>query len=252
MRFVHCLFTLAFLALPAQAKYGGGAGEPNDPYLIYTAEQMNEIGAASSDWDKHFKLMADIDLGIFPGGEFNIIGLDRHNSFRGVFDGNGHTISNLAYNSADTDHIGLFGYVKGDAQISNLGLIDPNIDAGTGDDVGGLVGYFSGGLVSCCCVRGGRVCGNLNVGGLVGYSLGDIRNCYSSTEVSAVRRIGGLVGSHLGRIVKSYSTSVVRGSSAVGGLLSSVCDEWGCYSPTVTSFWDVETSGQDISAAGTP
>ena len=43
-------------------KYGGGLGDANNPYLIYTSCQMQEIGADSNDWDKHFKLMADIDL----------------------------------------------------------------------------------------------------------------------------------------------------------------------------------------------
>ena len=39
------LVMLCFSGLTAQAQYGGGSGEPNDPYLIYTAEQMNTIGA---------------------------------------------------------------------------------------------------------------------------------------------------------------------------------------------------------------
>ncbi|MHC4633497.1 MAG: hypothetical protein ACYS9C_19800 [Planctomycetota bacterium] len=53
--------------LPAQAKYGGGTGGPNDPYLIYTAGQMNEIGLSGNwgDLDKHFLLCADIDLSAF-------------------------------------------------------------------------------------------------------------------------------------------------------------------------------------------
>lgn len=55
-------FFIFSLAAVTQRKYGGGTGEPNDPYLIYTAEQMNAIGAKPNDWDKHFKLMADIDL----------------------------------------------------------------------------------------------------------------------------------------------------------------------------------------------
>ena len=38
------LMMLYFSGLTAQAQYGGGSGEPNDPYMIYTAEQMNEIG----------------------------------------------------------------------------------------------------------------------------------------------------------------------------------------------------------------
>ena len=50
---------------PTHAQYGGGSGEPNDPYLIYTAEQMNEIGLHEYDWDKHFKLMAYFYLGGF-------------------------------------------------------------------------------------------------------------------------------------------------------------------------------------------
>ena len=54
------LVMLYFSGLPAEAQYGGG--KPNDPYLIYTAEQMNAIGTGANDWDKHFKLMADIEL----------------------------------------------------------------------------------------------------------------------------------------------------------------------------------------------
>jgi hypothetical protein len=36
------------------APYGAGAREPNDPYLIYTAEQFKAIGANPDDWDRHF------------------------------------------------------------------------------------------------------------------------------------------------------------------------------------------------------
>ena len=74
--------------------YTGGTGEPNDPYLIYDANQMNAIGADPCDWDKHFKLMADIDLSRFTGTDFNIIGYwderGPNEPFTGVFDGTGH------------------------------------------------------------------------------------------------------------------------------------------------------------------
>ena len=97
------LFAMCLFGRPAEAQYGGGTGEPNDPYLIYTAEQMNAIGANQDDWDKHFKLMADIDLSTFAGTSFNIIG-ERYyeagwveNPFTGVFVGNGKKISNFAY-----------------------------------------------------------------------------------------------------------------------------------------------------------
>lgn len=101
--------------LPTQAKYGGGTGEPNDPYLIFDANQMNAIGADSSDWDKHFKLTADVDLRQFTGTEFNIIGYDVNSSdnkpFTGVFDGNGHTISSFNY-TGGTENVGLFGVIS--------------------------------------------------------------------------------------------------------------------------------------------
>jgi hypothetical protein len=48
---------------------------------------MNAIGANSNDWDKHFKLMADIDLSGFTGTDFNIIGID------GDIETSGHSTS---------------------------------------------------------------------------------------------------------------------------------------------------------------
>ncbi|MHC4682659.1 MAG: hypothetical protein ACYTEK_28780, partial [Planctomycetota bacterium] len=51
---------LCLPARPAQAKYDGGAGTESSPYLIRNPEQLNSIGAVRSDWDKHFKLVADI------------------------------------------------------------------------------------------------------------------------------------------------------------------------------------------------
>ena len=79
LRAIPLLIAVCLAGFPAQAQYGGGSGEPNDPYLIYTAEQMNEIGLHEEDWDKHFKLMADIDLSAYTGTDFNIIGIDWDN-----------------------------------------------------------------------------------------------------------------------------------------------------------------------------
>ncbi len=58
------LVMLYFFGLPAQTQYGGGSGTAGYPYLIYTAEQMNEIGLYEGDLDKHFKLMDDIELSV--------------------------------------------------------------------------------------------------------------------------------------------------------------------------------------------
>jgi len=88
------LLALWSLASLVHAKYGGGTGTPEAPYLIYTPEQMNAIGADPNDWDKHFKLMAGIELSAYTGESFNIIG-NSTTKFTGVFDGDGHTISNF-------------------------------------------------------------------------------------------------------------------------------------------------------------
>jgi hypothetical protein len=92
---VRWLLCTLFLTCSAQAEYGGGNGTAEDPYLIYTPEQMNTIGTEPNDWDKHFKLMADIDLSRYRGTDFNIIGTGFLPAFSGVFDGDGHTISNF-------------------------------------------------------------------------------------------------------------------------------------------------------------
>jgi len=251
------LLTINFSAIPARAKYGGGTGEPNDPYLIFTAEQMNEIGLSVNwdDWDKHFKLMADINLSAYTGTNFNIIG-NTTTAFTGVFDGNGHTISNFTYTSTFTDNVGLFGYVTGpNGEIKNLGLIDPNVDGGTRYYVGSLVGWL-GGTVTDCYVQGGSVSGyryNCRyVGGLGGVNYGTISNCYATASVSGYEYVGGLVGRNgKGRlfvqstISNCYSTGTVSGYSAVGGLVGD--NRWG---KVTVSFWDIQTSGQTTSAGG--
>ncbi|MHC4313323.1 MAG: GLUG motif-containing protein [Planctomycetota bacterium] len=237
---ITVLLVICCCCLPAQAKYGGGTGGPNDPYLIYTAGQMNEIGLSVNwgDLDKYFKLMVDIDLGGFTGTSFNIIGYfagenSRDNKpFTGVFDGNGHTIANFTYNSNDRRSIGLFGYVSGEnAEIKNLGLIDPNVDAGTGDYVGSLVGSLREGAVTGCYVQGGSVKGDNYVGGLVGTNSyhgliinGTITNCYSTAGVSGNLYVGGLVGlNHESTITNCCSTASVAANRYVGGLVGRNC-----------------------------
>ena len=229
---------------PVSAKYGSGVGGPNDPYLIYTAEQLNNIGAEPNDWDKHFKLMADIDLG---GSDLSVIG-NHSNPFSGVLDGNGYTISNF------TGTWGLFRYVDGpDAEIKNLGLIDPNVVGGP--QAGSLVSQLTYGTVSNCYVEGGSTSdGVFYTGGLIGSNYGGtIDNCHTSGRVSSSRHVlgglvgqngdrgtitdcsssadvssfatggevavGGLVGENRGGIGRCYSTGAVSGRYSVGGLV---------------------------------
>ena len=158
--------------------YGGGTGTAEDPYLIYTAEQLNAIGLSFCDWDKHFKLMADINLSAFDGEDgrpvFNVIGsglwddfAGRWDSFAGVFDGNYHTVSCLTL--AGQDYLGMFGRLERGAEVRNLGIVDVNI-VGSGSFVGALAGQSHGDLTRC--YSSGTVHGDWSVGGLVGASFG--------------------------------------------------------------------------------
>ena len=54
--------SISYPGAPGQAKYGGGTGEPNDPYQIATADDPMLLGESPEDYDKHFILTNDIDL----------------------------------------------------------------------------------------------------------------------------------------------------------------------------------------------
>jgi hypothetical protein len=249
-----------------------GAGTQDDPYLIYTAEELDVIGVFPCELDKHFKLMSDIDLS-HVGTEFNIIGITS--PFTGVFDGNGKKITNLNHTR------GLFVSVSG--AIKDLGLIDSNVDAGTGSYVGSLVGNLQGGTITNCYAEGGSVSGGSYVGGLVGENTwyATITNCYSSGSVSGNYSVGGLVGNNWGTITDCYAEGgSVSGNNYVGGLVGrnygtitncyatgSVLASGSEWQPGVVgglvgemgenrgevtdSFWDTQTSGQVTSAGGT-
>ena len=217
------LVAFCFLTQPTQAKYDGGAGTENSPYLIRTPEQLNSIGTARSDWNKHFKLVADIDLSAYSGSAYNMIGTEMLESFSGVFDGNDHTISNLNLTSARQQHIGLFGYVSG--KIMNLGLINPRVVA-QGINVGALIGYLDSATITGCYATGVDVSGDDNIGGLIGWSTGRLFNCYSTGKVSGDWYVGGLIGLVTDSTVNtSYSKANVSGNGDVGGLVGKTGDE---------------------------
>ena len=215
------------LAGTAAAKYAGGNGEPNDPYRIATATDLNDIGNYEEDWDKHFVLVNDVNLTGYTSERFKIIGrwidwYDPNNKpFTGVFDGNEHKIWNFTWDSNGINSVGLFGYVGSDGQIKNLGLENIDVNAVNGNFIGGLVGEMDGGTITGCYTTG-RVLGNRDsVAGLVGdIEAGTITNCYSTASISETGwNVGGLVGFLGGTIANSYAAGHVTGTGNAGGLL---------------------------------
>jgi hypothetical protein len=210
---------------PTCAKYGGGSGTPDDPYQIWTAEQMNAIGAEPNDWDKHFKLMADVDLGGCVGdNRFRIIA--HYDRFTGSFDGNGNRIVNFAYQAQYDYEIGLFGCLWEPARIENVILVNPRVDAEGSTWVGALVGWLQRGTIANCRVEGGSIAGGQNVGGLVGWNGttepndgGAISDCQSSARVSGSYAVGGLAGVNYDLITLSSSSGDATGGARAGGLV---------------------------------
>lgn len=223
-----------------------GTGTQDDPFLIYTAEELNMIGLYPCEWDKHFKLVADVDLSGHDGKDdrpsFNIVGTGTGSfvsypsaAFTGVLDGNGHTVSHLTITGGR--FLGFVGRLTSRGEVKNLGVVDVNI-TGSGICVGGLVGYSQSGTV-VNCYSTGAVSGQDYVGGLAGHNWdSDVTNCYSTCSASGSRSVGGLVGyNYEGHLTQCFSTGDVRGNSNVGGLVGedSGGDVIRCYSAGAVS-----------------
>jgi filamentous hemagglutinin family protein len=172
--------------------------------------------------------------------------------FTGVFDGLGRTISGLFIKRPLESFLGLFGSATDAvaATIANVGLVNVSITGGF--QTGGLLGRVSG-TVSNCYVTGTVTGTSDYVGGLVGLNAGSVSDSYSTATVNGniygSTYVGGLVGrlDTGGSITNSYSTGVVTGFASVGGLVGY---NYGV-GPIVNSYWDTDTSLQDISDGGT-
>ena len=206
---------------------------------------VDDLQAMQDDLAGNYWLANDIDasdtINWNGGAGFESIGVNV-GKFTGIFDGDGHTITDLFINNPVIRSEGLFGWISG--TVRNVGITS-NITSNS-YYAGGLVGVNSGGTVTNCYSTG-AVSGS-SAGGLVGVnSGGTVTNCYSISAVSASSQSGGLVGSNAsgGIITNCYSTGAVSGGSAVGGFVA-------YNTGTVTDcFWDTQTSGQATSAGGT-
>ena len=217
------IILIGFAPKNCLAKYSGGDGSETNPYRISNAYDMNDIGLHDEDRASHFVLTNDIDLAQFTGTQFNIIGYTS-TPFTGVFDGNGHTISNFTYTYSGSaqKNIGIFGYVDGAAaEIKNLTVANPDVNGGAnGTDVGAIAGYLKNGTIRNCTVTGGSVRGTWLTGGLAGSSRGQIIDCHADTEVGGEIWSGGLVGSAWSGLIQNCGTSAaVHGIQNVGGLV---------------------------------
>ena len=188
------LFLCSILSTFAQFS-GSGSGTESDPYLIFYADQLTQVRNYLGKDGVYFKLMADIDLGDWlndnsPSEGWQPIGVEGAR-FKGIFDGDGHTISNISIKRASTDNVGFFGYTDG-ATIKNLTIKG---DITGQNSVGGVVGTGLNTTITGVHYVG-KVTGTENVGGLTGWltSSSTLKDCSLQGDVKGAKDVGGIVG----------------------------------------------------------
>ena len=160
-------------------------------YTVYNADGLlawNE--AAQKDRSINCTLTADIDL---TGKDWTPIGTDYDNSYKGTFDGGGHTITGLTFTTND-EFAGLFGWLNRAGTVKNVVMdgiqITCNHRLGY---AGGVVGSGWGTIENCSV--SGSVSGTVYVGGVVGVQIGgSITGCSSSATVKGTVDVGGVAG----------------------------------------------------------
>jgi hypothetical protein len=251
------IFVLALLAsvilglLHAKDTYaysGLGVGSVNNPYLITTCVQLQEM---SNDLAASYRLGSDIDCSDTTswnsGAGFVPVG-GLLAPFQGTLDGAGYTISDLTINRPSTDYVGLFGRISG-AGLSDAGVARnfrfDDVSIIGQNYVGGVVGKNSGASIDQVGITG-EVSGVIAVGGIVGSNVGFIMYVYSHVTISGVPGSGtggGLAGENSGFIFRSYSTGTVPNGPGKGGVIGYDAGSGG--SPG--TFWDTQTSGINVS-----
>jgi len=223
-----------------------GAGTQSNPYIIQTPQDLHNV---RNNLSAYYELANDIDMGSW--GNFTPIGTSS-TKFTGNFNGKGYKIKNLTINST-TAYVGLFGFTE-NATIQNLAIENANVVGQNVNYVGILAGNITNSTIKNCYTTG-NVSGQYGIGGLVGWHYsGLIENCFSHANATGKGRVGGLVGNGAtsnSLINKCYSTGLVTVTPDPnlynGGLVGSHADS----TKVTNSYWDINTSGQTISAGGT-
>ena len=177
----------------AAAKDLGYTIESNGSYTVTSADGLMNIAKLvnGGKTDINITLTADIDL---TGKNWTPIGTDYDNSYKGTFDGGGHTITGLTFTTND-EYAGLFGYLNRAGTVKNVVMEGVQITSNQiyGGSIGGVVGS-SWGTIENCSVSG-SVSGTVYVGGVVGAQIdGSITGCSSSATVKGTVDVGGVAG----------------------------------------------------------
>ena len=177
----------------AAVKDPGYTIEGNGSYTVTSADGLMNVAELvnGGKTDINITLEKNIDL---TGKDWTPIGTDYDNSYKGTFDGGGHTITGLTFTTND-EYAGLFGWLNRAGTVKNVVMEGVQITSNQiyGGSIGGVVGY-SWGTIENCSVSG-SVSGTKCVGGVVGAQIdGSITGCSSSATVKGMVDVGGVAG----------------------------------------------------------
>ena len=175
------------------AKDPGYTIEGNGSYTVTSADGLMHVAdlVNGGKTDINITLDTDIDL---TGKDWTPIGTDYDNSYKGTFDGGGHTITGLTFTTND-EYAGLFGWLNRAGTVKNVVMEGVQITSNQiyGGSIGGVVGYGWGTIENCSV--SGSVSGTVYVGGVVGVQIGgSITGCSSSATVKGTVDVGGVAG----------------------------------------------------------
>ena len=195
--------TLEGCTIGSWADGGGESGAAEDlgyiydsntkTYTVYNANGLMNVAELvnGGKTDINITLDKNIDL---TGKDWTPIGTDYDKSYKGTFDGGGHTITGLTFTTND-EFAGLFGWLNRAGTVKNVVMEGVQITSNQiyGGSIGGVVGY-SWGTIENCSVSG-SVSGTVYVGGVVGAQIGgSITGCSSSATVKGTVDVGGVAG----------------------------------------------------------
>ena len=162
-------------------------------YTVYNANGLMNIAELVNGGKSDINITIDTDIDL-TGKDWTPIGTDYDNSYKGTFDGGGHTITGLTFTTND-EYAGLFGWLNRAGTVKNVVMEGVQITSNQiyGGSIGGVVGY-SWGTIENCSVSG-SVSGTVYVGGVVGAQIdGSITGCSSSATVKGTVDVGGVAG----------------------------------------------------------
>ena len=177
----------------AAAKDLGYTIESNGSYTVTSADGLMNIAKLVNGGKSDINITLDTDIDL-TGKDWTPIGTDYDNSYKGTFDGGGHTITGLTFTTND-EYAGLFGWLNKAGTVKNVVMEGVQITSNQiyGGSIGGVAGY-SWGTIENCSVSG-SVSGTVYVGGVVGAQIGgSITGCSSSATVKGTVDVGGVAG----------------------------------------------------------